>query len=347
MEVKFKSDFKSKLDLEPKAKANAKAKLVLLTTAITRHELHKETIGKMYDTYFEKLNKEYELHHIINIDMPIPLRNNGFSYTRTKRQFNEIIPDNVKKYYIINKADSNPSFIKAYENIINYLNNYKHIFFTNNTIIWWLEDDWKVIKDTNFVPLLSLLNLNTHQNKNVAFSICEKAPLCSFRGGPIMNTSFFKTFFENKNLTKNPEKKVYNNLIYNNRIPSYNDIYVICIFILELCEFPFTMNSCEAEYYKRYLNHAKFNKDKTIKYILGVISESNYNKLYIKESADYNSLNVRNKSDLNEYKCIFIHDLDNHISKDCSIIYISVLPYIFEDIGRHFNKQNNLQSPIK
>lgn len=318
-----------------------KQKLVFLTTAITRQGLHQATIGKFYKEYFHLLERDYEIHHIINIDMPLKLRTSKFSYTRTKQLFNKIIPMSVKRYYIINKNDPNPSFTKAYNNVIAY---YKTMIASDiNTIIWWLEDDWEVIKNTDFTPLFKLLNMN----KNVALSICEKAPLCSFRAGPVMNTKFYETFFVNKNLAINPEKKVYNNLIYNNRIIEYNDIVVVCIFLLEECEFPFKMESCQASYYKRYLNTAKFKENKTIKYILGVISNTNYEKMYFKENNDYNLLYINCEADLKNYKTIPTSAFENYIPKDSSIVYISLLPYIFQDVGRSFNTLNNLQSPTK
>ena len=43
--------------------------LIILTTAITRGDYHKKSIGKFYELYNDILNN-FTVHHIINLDCP-------------------------------------------------------------------------------------------------------------------------------------------------------------------------------------------------------------------------------------------------------------------------------------
>ena len=100
----------------------------------------------------------------------------------------------------------------------------------DNTLVWWLEDDWEVIHDYNFIPLIKIL-LTSGNN---ALNMTKNAPLCSFRGGPIMNSGFFKTYFDihkHYDINCDPEKKVGKLIRCNRIIEEYDSIYIICIFI--------------------------------------------------------------------------------------------------------------------
>ena len=160
-------------------------KIIFLTTAITRGNLHNESIGNFYKktlSYFEN----YELFHIINIDSPKKLRDK-FTIEETKELLKKVIPEKVKIIFT-EKYEEEPSFGKAYLSVLNTM--LENNLLSEKTYVWWLEDDWMYFRDYNFVPFLNLLDINT----NTAISITDKAPLCSLRGGPIMNSLFFKTF---------------------------------------------------------------------------------------------------------------------------------------------------------
>lgn len=314
-----------------------KQKLIFLTTAITRRELHNETIGKFYKEHYGLLEKKYELHHIINIDMPLPLRDGNFSYTRTKQLFNRIIPSNVKKYYIINKKDNEPSFTKAYTKVLMYLKDKK--LMDANSLVWWLEDDWKLINNLNFVSLLDLLNINT----NGALSLCNKAPMCSFRGGPVMNALFFQHFFNNYTTKKDPEEAVNKVIRMNQTIPIYeNNIYISLLCIKKHMQSSVSFHhACPWWYKRKYINTIKMNPNKTIYYIIGIIDN---NKIYYKRSTNSYDLVVHKnqKVGLNTYS---FQEFKNYLELNSTISYISIYPHIFEDIGRTFNANNNLKSP--
>ena len=96
-------------------------KLILLTTAITRGNLHKQSIGLLYDKLYNYFS-EYELIHIINIDCPLKLREK-FNVNETKILLESIIPKNVKKIFSI-KDDKTPSFAKAYISGIETMHKY-------------------------------------------------------------------------------------------------------------------------------------------------------------------------------------------------------------------------------
>ena len=315
-----------------------KQKLIFLTTAITRRHLQKETIGKFYEKYFNLLNTNYELHHIINIDMPLALRNGWFKYIRTKELFIDNIPNSVKLYFVIDQLESKPSFKKAYNKVLEELK--KNNILDTNTLVWWLEDDWEVINNTNFVPLLKLLNINT----NGAMSLCDKAPMCSFRGGPIMNYSFFKNFFENYNPIHDPEITVARSIRFNQNIPMYdNDIYIVLLYMKnDIKSYPINMNhSCFWWYDRKYVNTIKIKPGKTFRYIIGIVDN---NKINFKESTNARELTINN-NEINNLTTFTLDNLKDYLEKKSAISYISIYPHIFRDIGRKFNAENNLTSP--
>ena len=317
-----------------------KKKLILLTTAITRGNLHKKSLGHFYENtncYFN----DYELYHIINIDWPLKLREK-FHVNETKILLESIIPKNVKKIFITND-DNKPSFAKAYINVIDAM--HKNDLFHNENIIWWLEDDWKLIKNYNFTTLLKILDTKSP----TAISMTNNAPLCSLRGGPIMNSYFFQNFFDlSKKYTDkfDPELKISRNIRYNRTIPIYdNDFYIICIHILDKTDVPYNMNeSCFWHYKRKYNPITKFKDGKGIKFILGFIENENSNNIYYKISNNVSELELHNKDDITTSPNKTIDEFKEFIS-NTSLNYITIVPHIFKDIGRQFNTENCIISP--
>lgn len=314
-------------------------KIILLTTAITRGNLHKKSIGKFYE-HLKNYFINYKIIHIINIDWPKKLRNK-YNVDETKKILNEIIPENVEKYFIEEKDDE-PNFAKAYNKVINCL--HKNNLYNDDNLIWWLEDDWELIRFYNFTSLLDLIDTRICS----ALSITNNAPMCSFRGGPIMSGLFFKTFFDlsNKIGNCNPEEKVSRNIRFNRSVPTYKeDINIICIHILNKTNFPYTMNESCFWYYKRkYKNIIKFAENKTIKFILGVIKNENSKNIFYKINNNGNQLIIKNKNELLNLNLITIEQFKNEFIKS-SINYYTLVPHLLMDIGRKFNKENNLLSP--
>ena len=177
--------------------------LIILTTAITRGDFHKKSIGKFYELYNDVLNN-YTIHHIINLDCP-----NKLSSTFTKKQsidlFNEIIPKNVNTIIIHNK---NPGFLIAHKNVVRKANELNII--NEKTLLWWFEDDWDV---SNFNKVLFNIIQLFPFSQPYAFNSVQSSPLGSFRGGPIMNALYFNKYFDivSNNIandTCDPERQV-------------------------------------------------------------------------------------------------------------------------------------------
>jgi hypothetical protein len=315
-------------------------KLIFLTTAITRGDLHNQSIGHFYKNTINYFNN-YEIYHVINIDCPLKLKNK-FNINETKNLLKNIIPDSINIIFT-GKYDDNPSFAKAYINVITTM--YDNNLFSENSYIWWLEDDWKLIRNYNFTSLLNLLDCKS----NTAISLTNKAPLCSLRGGPIMNSLFFKTFFDLSKKYKDgfdPELKISRNIRFNRSVSVYNnDFYIICIHILDKTEYPYNMDkSCYWHYKRKYNNIIKFKEGKSIKFILGFINNENSNSIKYKIASTVSELKIKNKEELNIYQ---EKTIDNFklVIDGTSCNYITVVPHIFEDIGRQFNAENNIISP--
>lgn len=314
-------------------------KIVFLTTAITRGDLHTQSIGHFYKSVINYFDN-YEVYHIINVDCPLKLRNK-FNIKETKNLLKKIIPNKVNIIFT-EKYSDNPSFAKAYINVIDTMHN-KNLFSEKN-YVWWLEDDWKLIKNYNFSLLLNLLD----NNSNTAISLTDKAPLCSLRGGPIMNSLFFKNFFDLSKKYKDnfdPELKINRNIRLNRTIPVYKkDIYIICLHILNKTKFPYNMQESCFWYYKRKYQEVKFKQGKKIKFILGFIENESSNTIHYKLSNNASELEIKNKKELDNLTSCSIKNFQMFI-KNSSINYISIVPHLFKDIGRQFNKENGIISP--
>ena len=154
-------------------------KFIFGTASIIRGDFHKLTIGKFYDIYTELL-KNYEVIHIINIDQPENLKN-YFTVYETIYSYNKIIPDYVKKIYI---TPENPSFASAFKNIVNKADE----IIDENSLFWWLEDDWEPKNNYNFIEIIK----DYWKLENCCFTFSTNAPFGSFRGGPLINYSYFK-----------------------------------------------------------------------------------------------------------------------------------------------------------
>lgn len=182
-------------------------KFILMTTAIIRPELHSTSIKKFYDEYYlkdkEYVDKNFEIHHIINIDSPEKLKQ--FSSTeKTMDNFAQIIPSNINKYYICPEISN---FAAAFKNIMEKIK--KLNLLDPNHYYFWFEDDWVLTKNIRFFRLFDdLLKF-----KCCALTMTSNAQCGSFRGGPIMNGNYFIRYFNLVELdvfktTRDPERQI-------------------------------------------------------------------------------------------------------------------------------------------
>lgn len=174
-------------------------KLVILTASIIRGEFHKKTIGKFYE-YFNEYLKEYDIHHIINIDEPINLKT-YFNKYETMQVYNEIIPKRVNTIFI-NEPD--PGFLQAYKKLVSKVEELNLI--NDDYLYFWLEDDWEPKSKYNINKFFNLLKY-----KNTSYTCSNNAPLGSFRGGPFMTGTYFKNVFNIRqymNGTCDPERQM-------------------------------------------------------------------------------------------------------------------------------------------
>ena len=300
--------------------------LILLTTAIPRGNLHKKTIILFYDKFIKYLDG-YTIHHIINIDYPEKIKP-LFSRDATIGLFEQISYPNLKKYYII---PDEANFCKAYCNVIAKI--YEERIIHKESILWWLEDDWTIIRDYNFVPLFRFLDI-----KNTGLSFTDNSPLCSFRGGPVMNYSFFKNYFDiHKSIPiqSDPEYKVGKRI--RSRLDYEKEIGIFCIYLLELYG-DSELNMKEYQYYYK----RKFNKNIKLRYFIGFMERIEEDNIYLYEYEDQDSLfGISRKNIRQMCKIMSIEEFRIYTGGN-SLNYINFFPNIFEDVGRKFASENNL-----
>jgi hypothetical protein len=303
-------------------------KLIIITTAIIRGNYHNYSIGKFYKEY-NNILQNYEVYHIINIDKPTNLIKN-FTIYETINLFNNIIPSNIKKEYIIN---NDIGFLKAYKNLMKKIKELN--LLSDDNFYWWLEDDWTNKNSYDFLKIANKL----FTFKNSAFTLAENSSLGSFRAGPFMNGSYFNNFFNIEQLniankTCDPEKQVRRwlsgknrkngNKSINRRINSNNNKIQIILLVT---------HDNEIDY--KNLNHWNypgelFNKNIHFEFhILKIKTKSYYHSIINIKQKNYKL----KKINFNNLKKIF----DNEYIK-----YYHITPFIFYDIGRDFNEKYNL-----
>jgi hypothetical protein len=299
--------------------------IILLTTAIPREDLHKKTIHLFYDKFLKYLDC-YTIHHIINIDYPEKIKP-LFSRVDTIELFEQISYPNVKKYYIL-PEDAN--FCKAYCNVIAKI--YEENIINEESILWWLEDDWTIIRDYNFVPLLRFLD-----TKNMAISFTDNSPLCSFRGGPVMNYGFFTNYFDihkSISIEKDPEYQVGKRI--RSRINYEGEIGIFCIYLLD-----FYKENLNIKQYKYYYKR-KFNKNIKLRYFIGFMEHIEDEIIYLYEYENQDLVSMIILQNIKEISFqMTIEEFKIYTGKN-SINYINFFPDIFVDAGRNFASENNL-----
>ncbi len=136
----------------------SKEKIIILTTAIPRTEIHNESIGSFYENI--TMNNEYqnfEFIHIINIDSPKKVLDLGINVEDTINNLKKIIPNFVSSHFLDSGIGD---FSKAFQNLI--LLAREHVKEDDNYFILWLEDDWKITKCFSILKLLNQFKKYQH-----------------------------------------------------------------------------------------------------------------------------------------------------------------------------------------
>ncbi len=331
-----------------KTDTEKKIKLVIMTTAITRPDLHNSSIKIFYEKYYlnnqrekqEDIDKKFEIIHIINIDWPEKLKNYS-TVEETIVNFNKIIPENVTKIYI---KTEEPSFLNAYKNIMRKILELN--LLSDENFYWWFEDDWVCKEELKFFNILELLKIFWFS----AMTMTRNSQLGSFRAGPIMNGAFFINYYNIEQMcfmndTCDPERQVVRYLSAKSSIYFDENKSIVRklnndnekIIHLVLIYFDKSYNKINLDFgYTFYKD--KFNE--SIQLISHILKITNYDY----DSIEYVSCHqdtIINLSDKNNYSKITINEFKNMISSS-SIVYYTIKPYTFEDIGRDYAKEHNL-----
>lgn len=320
-----------------------KIKFIIMTTSIIRPNLHNTSIKLFYDKYYleykSAIDQYFSIYHIINIDAPELLKKE-FTVEETVNNFNQIIPDNINRFYITTEQ---PSFPKAFKNIMNKISELDLI--DTNNIYFWFEDDWTLTININFFEIVKQLL----RFKCCAMTMTQNCQLGSFRGGPIMNGTFFNKYF---NLVKmdlysdkcDPERQYcrWVGKYYNHTRYKFSDaekkVKLIQVNLKGIGKYmdDFGMN----------LYQQKFNKKIEFeKYIVVLNNELHNNELEtrLKSCLYLNCTNNNNEfmKTVRNYQPIKFDHLIEQLDSE-SIVYLIVKPFTFVDCGREFTKNYDL-----
>jgi hypothetical protein len=308
-------------------------KLIILTPSIIRGDFHIKSIGKFYEYFYKYFENKYEIYHLINIDEPVNLKY-FFNKYETIGIYDEIIPSRVNKIYI---TEPNPGFLQAWKKLVLKIEELELV--DDSYLYYWLEDDWEPKAEYDITTFFDLLKF-----PNTAWTITDKAPLGSFRGGPFMTGSYFSNVFnicKYMNGTCDPERQMQrwlrggyqkngNSSIHRFSISNVN-ISNEQIHIIILCR-ESNMNLTDLNKH-HYTNG--FNKSIKFKYHLITYDEEKNFKYSIVDNLNNFKLINTNLNELNKIFC------NNYIK------YFILKPSIQFDIGRDFNKEFGLQKWMK
>jgi hypothetical protein len=308
-----------------------KTKFIIMTTAIIRPILHDKSIKFFYDKHYlpnkNKIDEEYDITHIINIDQPEKLKNH-FTLESTLANFNKIIPEDITKIYI---TPENPSFLQAYKNIMCKINELN--LLSENNLYWWFEDDWVTNGNTDFFEEIKILKYV----KNSAITLTKDSPIGSFRAGPVMSGDYFITYFNIVNIgcmcssKLDPEIQVRRHIGALNDINSHKKINLVMLYF----DFNILLNDVangKMLDYNIYYYKKKFNSNTKYGYCIMIMNGNEVNCIEYNEK-----INFRKKEN---YESLKVSDLEKIFSSS-SIVYFIRKPFVFEDIGRNFMKEYN------
>lgn len=302
--------------------------LVIITTAITRGDFHRRSIGKFYDLYWNVMKDIFNVHHIINLDLPNALKN-IYDKSFSMDLFREIIPADVKLTLIDNPT---PGFLQAYKNVVNKVT---ELNLNNNSFIWWFEDDWDSKFNPEFFNIIKIFDVNNP----VAFNSVTSSPLGSFRGGPIMTSSYFNKYFNLNalsvaNNTCDPEKQVNRWVSGIDRVNGTQRIHrdisndnKINIVYFYYGNSAINVNEYPIAYYS---NPLKFNQN----------IQFTYHAIHSNDLVSFEYGQLNNKQI--ELQPTDIQSILKNIESD-GITYVCIKPWLFSDIGREFNISHSLR----
>ena len=149
----------------------SKKHIIIGTTATNRSILHNDVMFEWY-TYINKLDKsKYELKWFINIDY---IKNLNEDNIITRGNFKNIIKD-IKIHFVNSRRNIKGNFLKACKNVSSSIENYiiTNKLNTDDTIIIWLEDDWKL--NMQHIPLQEIIEnyLSNLTYINLSFIRCN------------------------------------------------------------------------------------------------------------------------------------------------------------------------------
>lgn len=309
-------------------------KLIILTPSIIRGDFHSKSVGKFYDFFYQHLKSKYEIHHIINIDEPCNLKK-YFNKYETIGVYNKIIPSDVNKIYI---TDPNPGFLQAWKKIVRKI---EELDLVNDSYLYyWLEDDWEPKAEYDITQFFDLLNF-----PNTAYTITDRAPLGSFRGGPFMTGSYFSNIFnicKYMNETCDPERQMQRWLRGGYQKNGNSSIHRLCVsnpnISVEMIHIIIVCDEKNIGLGDLNIHHYKTGFDKSIEFKFHLIT---YNK--IMKNLKYSLVDNDNNFVLNN----IVHNKLNDIFDNISIKYFILKPSVQFDIGRDFNKEFGLQKWMK
>lgn len=229
-------------------------KLIICTTAICRKSIH-DICFSLLNNELLKYENTVDIHMIVNVDKIEQLSE---TQEETVANIDRLITAKIKKYWICPEKPSHP---QAVRNIYNFI--YDNNMITDETVILWLEDDWKLLKplDLNF--------LFRYMRPTVTISLVAHSYF-GFRPS-FIGSYIFKRMFSNINDD------------YDGEVQSYRNIYSYLLRKNEL-----TLIYLFSSYNQWYLNKLiNYDRHKLIGELIKVcLTDDDYDSIIIQKIND-------------------------------------------------------------
>lgn len=163
--------------------------IIILTPAVPRPNLHTKAMSSFYKNLaLSDMSKHY-FTHIINIDSPTKLIEQGFSVKDTIENYKSIIPSIVEQHYIDSQR---ACFSDTYKRL--FIEGEKYIK-NEDTVVIWLEDDWYITDKKKMLDTIETVSSKFDGVSPAYFTIAFKPHITN--NNPTVYSSSLFLYFSN------------------------------------------------------------------------------------------------------------------------------------------------------
>lgn len=259
-------------------------RIVIITPAIPRKDVHSQAVEAFYNSLQGYKEDNIEIIHIINIDCPEKVLKLGYNLEETIENFENKIPEGVKKIYLHgHKPNFTSTYIRLYEEANKYMN--------DNSVFIYFEDDKEVRKDIKLYQTLRLI-LKYRSTNNLFLIPTDQRPSNNIHiqsGGLFKHYVKYLTIKRKKILEINKDPDYIKGSFYKYYFSRMKELSINWYRIYGIEDTKYTIKS----HWKNFLAR---NKIKNIKEFRYLNLTTNHQNLYLKNN-DFKLKKIKNEKE--------------------------------------------------